>query len=106
METLLAPVNFFVWHPERCVAVAVAFALSAVAWSIVRRRFIWSPLVSAVAWLLFAWMEHYCRENGMNIRVDLFITLPIMFSVTLYGVLGPMRKQRGQRPEARGEGEE
>jgi hypothetical protein len=95
MQTLLAPVNFFLWHPERCVAVAVAFAVSAAAWSIVRRRFIWSPLVTAVAWLLFAWMEHYCRENGMNIRVDLFVSLPIMFSVTLYGVLGPMRRGQG-----------
>jgi hypothetical protein len=92
MQTLLAPVNFFVWHPERCVAVAVAFAVSAMAWSIVRRRFVWSPLLTAVCWLLFALQEHCCRENGMNIRVDLFITLPIMFSVTLYGVLGPMRK--------------
>jgi hypothetical protein len=95
MQTLLAPVNFFIFHPERCVAVAVASAVSAVVWSIVRRRFIWSPLVTAVAWLLFAWMEHYCRVNGMNIRVDLFITLPIMFSVTLYGVLGPMRGKKG-----------
>jgi hypothetical protein len=103
MQTLLAPVNFFLWHPERCVAVAVAFAVSAVAWSIVRRRFVRSPLVAAVAWLLFAWMEHYCRENGMNIRVDLFVTGPIIFVVTLYGLLGPMRKQRGQRPEARGQ---
>jgi hypothetical protein len=106
MQTLLAPVNFFLWHPERCVVVAVAFALWAVVWSLVRRRFVWSPLVTAVAWLLFAWMEHYCRENDMNIRVDLFITLPIMFSVTLYGVLGPMRKGRGQGTGVGGQGEQ
>ena len=100
MDFLLARLQFFVHHPDRCVTMAVVFGVVAIAWSIVHRRFVWSPLVAAICWLLFAWMEQYCRETGMNIRVDLFVTGPIMFAVTLYGVLGPMRqKERRQRLE-------
>jgi hypothetical protein len=104
MQTLLTPLNFFVWHPGRCVAMAAVFVVVAIAWSLVRRRFVWSPVVAAVGWLLFAWMEHYCRENGMNIRVDLFFTGPIIFAVTLYGVLGPMRKEQKKVTGDGGEG--
>jgi hypothetical protein len=79
------------------------FVVVAIAWGIVHRRVVWSPLVTAVCWLLFAWNEHYCRENGMNIRVDLFITGPIMFAVTLYGVFGPRRKGGGRGSELGGQ---
>ncbi len=98
MDILLAPLNFFVWHPGRCVAMAAVFAVAAIAWGIVQRRVVWSPVVAAVCWLLFAWQEHYCRANGMNIRVDLFVTGPIMFAVTLYGILGPIRRAVSSQP--------
>lgn len=99
MEILLAPLRFFVWHAERCLAVAVIFAVLAIAWGIVRRRIVWPPVVAAISWLLFAWNEHYCRVNDMNIRVDLFVTGPILFAVTLYGLLGPMRKKEVRKQE-------
>lgn len=94
MDLLIAALRFFVGHPERCLGMAALFVVVAIAWSIAHRRFVGSPLVTAVCWLLFAWQEQYCREHGLNIRVDLFVTGPIIFAVTLYGLLGPLK--RGQ----------
>jgi hypothetical protein len=97
MDMLLAPLRFFIFHPERCIAVAVIFLVLGIAWGMLRRRVVWSPLVAAICWLLFAWNELYCRENEMNIRVDLLVIGPILFAVTLYGLLGPLRK-KGAEP--------
>lgn len=104
MSFLLAPLQFFVFHPERCVAVAVVFVVVAISWAFMYGRVVWSPIVAAIGWLLFAWMEHYCHEEGMNIRVDLLFTGPMLFALTLLGILWPLRGLKEDRYEGRDEG--
>jgi hypothetical protein len=105
MSFLLAPLQFFVFHPERCAVIAVVFVAVAIACAFVYGRVVWSPIVAAVGWMLFAWMEHYCRVEGMNIRVDILFTGPMLFAVTLLGALWPLRGLKEDPYEGRDEGE-
>ena len=92
MEILLYPMNLFIEHPY--LALLPAFAFGAVYASLYRkrgagpRRFV---LLTAVVWVLYAiyeWrMSIWARTVTAPIRVDLLLIAPVLYFVTLIGLL-------------------
>ena len=46
----------------------------------------WPLLVAAIAWGLFALAEWSAKAQGANIRVDLFVTCPLLLVVTAWAL--------------------
>ncbi|MBI1807515.1 MAG: hypothetical protein HYR76_10745 [Ignavibacteria bacterium] len=58
------------------------------------RRFrAWPLLVAAGVWGVFAPWEWYCKVQGYNIRVDLFLIYPVLVSVTVWGLIASVQKR-------------
>lgn len=87
MDTLLKGADYFVWHPSR------AFAVSLIFWgwllfSLILRAW-WPrvralpPLIAALAWVLFGLLEYEAYRERANIRVDLLLTWPGLWVVTV-----------------------
>jgi hypothetical protein len=94
LKMFFAPIQPFVWHPERIAIVACILLL---AYLMLRRvgRFRPRPiLVSAVIWGAFALWEWYCKIQGYNIRIDLFLIYPVLIIVTVWSLIAGLRKRR------------
>jgi hypothetical protein len=76
LKLLFAPMMPLVNHPERLAAIAVVCFLAAALAFLVKRHGGWPLVGLGVVWTLLAWWEHYCKEMGYNIRVDLFLIAP------------------------------
>lgn len=79
----------FVWNAGRAFAVALAFlALHAAAVRMTRhRRGPGKPLlVVAAAWAVFGALEAWATHQRADIRVDLLVTWPVLWLVTLAGI--------------------
>lgn len=87
MDVLLKGVNYFVWHPGRVFAVSLVFwgwlLLSAVLRASHPSVRALPPLVAALAWVLFGLMEYEAYRERANIRVDLLVTWPALWAVTI-----------------------
>jgi hypothetical protein len=85
MEVLLTGTDFIIGHPERALATVFIFLglgflsrlLGAPAAS---SRVLWVP---ATAWALFSAMEWEANREGAYIRLDLLITWPGIWLITL-----------------------
>lgn len=88
IQTLFIPIQPFIGHPDRALAVAIGFAA---VWAMT----LWLPggrrspshlviLTTAVLWALFGAFEIQAMSAGWNIRVDLLLSWPLllMFSLT------------------------
>jgi hypothetical protein len=88
VELFFAPIQPFIWHPERIAVVAAAFFAATVFFLIAKRRFVWWLVVAAASWALFAVWERYCTIQKYDIRVDLMLIAPVLYSITIGGVWG------------------
>jgi hypothetical protein len=90
MESLFAnSIAFFVWHPERAAWVGLLFLLAAPLCYALKRPKI-PTLITGIFWLLYAFWEWHCKEQRYDIRVDLFLVYPILFTCTLGGLAAPL----------------
>ena len=91
-----APLTPFVSHPDRIAVVGAAFMVTAIYVGMAHRRLSWPSIAAGLCWLLFAAWERYCVVQGYDIRVDLVLIWPVLLSVTLWGVLGPLLRKRSE----------
>ena len=89
MDVLYHAANFFVWHPERAWGIAAAFFLGFFVGCFANRRAArgirsWPLLVSAVSWTVFGLLEWWCMSQKGNIRIDLFVTWPVVLGITIF----------------------
>jgi hypothetical protein len=85
MDLLIAGTEFIIVHHERALAVSFLFlslALAVLTWSSDRTaaRIL---IVPAVAWAVFAAMEWEANREGAYIRLDLFLTWPGIWLITV-----------------------
>lgn len=110
-KILFALIEPFHFHPERALLVAGLFALFSIA-ALLRYRgsmlhFHLIMLLPVIGWVLFAWMEQVANANGWNIRVDLFVSVPLLLVATAAGVWAGFRialSDQGQSPGSRDAG--
>lgn len=87
MNLYASLVQIFVNEPMRGLAVAFVFVVIAV----IERRLAdrvptvkpWVHLVPAAGWMLFALNEQETRTTGVNIRLDLVFSFPLLGLVSL-----------------------
>lgn len=86
MKLFYAPIQPFLWHPERAYLLAALFVVLLIA-SLARFR-TFKPhhlvmLFAALLWMLFGMNEVQAKANGWDIRVDVLVTWPILFAVSI-----------------------
>jgi len=86
MEIFFAPIQPFIMHPERIAWVAGFLFVASIFFYTAQRR-AWAVFITGIGWALFAIWESYCKERGYNIRVDLFVIVPVLYSLTAWGLL-------------------
>ncbi len=88
LQMLFWPLHFFVWNPTGCTAVAL---LLLCAWWFggrkMQRPHRTSTLVAACAWGGLAIYEYWMHKTGANIRVDLLLIGPVIYALTVIGLL-------------------
>lgn len=92
---LLAP---FVAHPERAYLVAAVLA-ALFAGSVAHARAVQPrrhlPLaLAAIVWGVFGLFEQQALASGANIRIDLFVTGPIVLAVSIWAAWVNLRRKR------------
>jgi hypothetical protein len=92
MEILFAPARFFVWHPERITLVAGLFFFASL-WRFSSKGSAWPMFYAGIGWALFAMWELHCKNHGYNIRVDMFMIVPVLFVLTGWGLQYLFRRQ-------------
>ncbi len=85
MDLLLTGTEYIIGHPERAVAASLFFGVLIVfsrqlGYSKKAERVLYAP---AIAWLIFAAMEWEANREGAYIRLDLFVTWPAIWLITL-----------------------
>ena len=51
------------------------------------RRRAWPILLASSMWALYAFWERHCMVQQSNIRVDLLLIAPVLYAVTIGGLL-------------------
>ena len=93
VDLIFAPLQIFVWHPDRIAVVGASF-LILVAWLYyVRRQLAWPAFLAASAWLAFAAWESWAKATKADIRVDLMPIWPVLIPLTIYGVVASFRRK-------------
>lgn len=87
LKVFIAPLEPLILHPDRAYLVAALFAILFVA-SLLRSRTFklrrhLAMLLAVLAWVLFGLNEQQAQAHGWNIRIDLFVTWPIVLAVSL-----------------------
>lgn len=93
LQWIFAPIQPFLWHPERIAAVCAFLMIPFVLILLVRRFPAWPLLIAAVVWGLFALWEWYAKAHGWNIRVDLLLIYPVLVMITAWGAYSGARKR-------------
>ena len=93
LDWILAPLQPFIWRPDRiawmCGLLFAAFVLVL----LVRRFSSWPLLVATGAWGAFALWEWHAKAKGWNIRVDLFLIYPVLIILTAWGAFSVVHKR-------------
>jgi hypothetical protein len=92
LKVLFAPIQPFVWHPERIAAVAAVFLVGFLLFRSSRRIHATWFLAAALGWGAFALWEWYCRTMKYNIRIDLFLIYPVLAIATVWCIIAAFRK--------------
>jgi hypothetical protein len=97
-------------HPERAFLLAGLFAILFVVSLLRTRKF--SPgrhliqVVAVLVWILIGVLEGLGMANGWNIRVDLLVTLPLAFVMSLAAAFTGLRSFVARAPATRTPGRE
>jgi hypothetical protein len=85
MDILLTGTELVIGHPERALAVSFVFLSVLVLLRFVRPGTNATPilLVPAAAWAVFALMEWEAGREGAYIRLDLLITWPAVWLISI-----------------------
>ena len=86
MDLFYAPIQPFIMHPGRIALVAGFLFVASIFFHATQRR-AWPAFIAGIGWVLFAIWESYCNKQGYNIRVDLFVIVPVLYSLTVWGLL-------------------
>lgn len=94
VDLFFAPVQLFVWRPDRIAIVGISF-LVLVGWLyFVRRQVVWPAILTAQIWFAFAVWESWAKSVKANIRVDLFAIWPLLLASTICGVVWSFRRKQ------------
>ena len=91
LELLYAPIQPFVWHPERAFIVAFVYVGLIVISGLVNKgkiklKYAWPLLLAFCSWFLFGINEYIAHSNKTNIRIDLLFFGPLIMLVSIYAV--------------------
>ncbi len=78
--------SLLVWHPERILCVAAVLLIVFLAVSQFRRFQSWPLFGAALAWTLYAFWEFDAKMHRYNIRIDLFVIIPVLLGLTIWGL--------------------
>ncbi len=93
LDRILAPLQPFIWRPDRIAWVCALLLAAFVLVLLVRRFSPWPLLVATGAWGAFAVWEWYAKTKGWNIRVDLFLIYPVLIILTAWGAFSVVHKR-------------
>ena len=90
-ELLFAPIQPFVWHPERAFVAAMIFVGLCIAMIVIgkgkiRVKQLQPMLLAIFFWLLFALNEYIAHANKTDIRIDLLAFGPFIMGITVYAI--------------------
>ncbi len=86
---------FFIGHPERALAVAILMLAIAALCGVIEKKPGYA-FGAAGSGLLFAIWEIFCMAQRSNIRVDLLLIIPFLFSVTIMGLASVFFKHKDE----------
>ena len=86
MEILFAPLQPFIFHPGRIATMATVLFVVFIGAYFLRRR-AWPILLASVVWALYVLWERHCMAQQYNIRVDLLVIAPVLYTITAGGLL-------------------
>jgi len=92
MDIFFAPIQPFITHPVRIALVAIFFFIGSI-YSFAAQRHAWLTIATGVGWALYAVWEWYCNNQGYDIRVDLFVIVPVLYTLTAYGLFSIFRRK-------------
>ena len=91
MEILFAPIQPFLWHPERALMVALFFLVFWIFHKIKLYSFVNTPLlVSSISWFLYAALESTISTNS-NVRVDILVIYPWLLFISIYSIFNAFK---------------
>ena len=85
-EIIFLPIVSLIGHPEKILLVGLIFLLL----GRIRKDNWFSPsaaFIAAVAWAVFAAWEYFCLIAGYKIRVDLLVIFPVVFVISMFGIV-------------------
>jgi len=91
LKILYAPIQPFVWHPERAVIMGFVFIgllIIAVIFNNgkIKMKLVWPLLLAFFSWLLFGVNEYIAYSNKSNIRIDLLFFGPLIMAISLFAM--------------------
>lgn len=86
-ETVFAPANVFVWHPERALLVASAFFATFFVVFKIRRQQTISLLIAGFFWVAFSLWELLATIRRWDIRVDLLLLWPLLIVISSVAIV-------------------
>lgn len=95
MEIIFAPIQPFIMHPGRIAMMAGFLFIVFLFLDAVQRR-AWPTLNACIGWILFAIWEAYCKKTGANIRIDLVVIIPVIYSLTLFGLIAGFQRRNSE----------
>ena len=90
-ELLYAPIQPFVWHPEKAFYVSLIFIALLVIDIVAHKGYIrikqlWPLLLAFVSWLLFGVNEYIAHSNKTDIRIDLLFFGPLIMAISIFAI--------------------
>ena len=95
---LFEPLQPFILHPERIACVAILFVLWYAALRSRGHCRAWPLLVAGGAWTSWVPWEMYAKAMRYDIRVDLLVIYPVLFAVTVWGLIASLWWKARSRP--------
>lgn len=94
MDFFFAPMQLFVWHPERIAIVGASFLILFAWLYFVRRQVAWPAVLTAQLWFAFAIWEAIAKAEKWNIRIDLLLLWPLLLAGSICGVAWSLRRKQ------------
>lgn len=101
LKVLFIPISPFITHPERASLVAGLFGLLLAVSILHSRKFTLRyhlvMVLAVISWIVFGRIEQLATASGWNIRVDLLLSVPLVYAASLAALWAGVRSASGGR---------